>query len=74
MSNQLATLDGLTRAGRIGLVGASQRSLFEKKGPSLHRDMPIACNQKLNRACSSNLRLLADSENPVPPKVPTPYG
>jgi hypothetical protein len=43
-------------------------------GGTVRATMPISWNQKLNRACSSNLRLLADSENPVPPRVPTPYG
>jgi hypothetical protein len=30
--------------------------------------------QNLNLTCSSNLRLSADSENPVPPSDPAPYG
>src|SRR5207253_592993 len=30
--------------------------------------------QNLNLTCGSNLRLSADSENPVPPSDPAPYG
>ncbi len=31
-------------------------------------------HQKVKRVCNSKRRLLADSENPVPPRTPTPKG